>query len=224
MPRVSEEHRERRRQQILDAAQRCFVRKGFHKTSLQEIFRESGLSAGAVYGYFRSKDDLIRAIAARSEPQVSAILEEILDTGELPPLDEIVARFAAGVIERMGSGGGILIAPQGWALATYNPAVHEAMARIFSNTRSWWTRVAERLQDDGRLAPDADPHAVGAVLTSIITGFIVQRLLLGDVDAETLREGMRTLLSSDLGSSEAVGVGNELDRALALPVRSLDAG
>lgn len=207
MPRVTEEHRERRRQQILDAAQRCFARKGFHGTSLQEIFRESGLSAGAVYGYFPSKDELIRAIAARSEPHVAALLEEILDTDELPPLDEIVARFATGVIERMGPSGSVQIAPQGWALATYNPAVHEAIARLFGNTRIWWLRVAERLQGEGRLAPDADPHAVAALLTSIIPGFIVQRLLLGDADAETLREGMRILLSSDLERPEAAGAG-----------------
>ncbi|MFG1998553.1 TetR/AcrR family transcriptional regulator [Spirillospora sp. NPDC048911] len=197
MPRVSEEHLERRRLQILDAAQSCFARKGFHETSLQEIFRESGLSAGAVYRYFRSKDDLIRAIAARSQPLVVAILEEILDADELPPLDEIVARFAVGVVERMGPGGAAWIAPQGWALAAYNLPIREAIADLFRDSRAWWLRVAERLQDEGELAPEADPHAIAAVLTSIIPGFIMQRLVLGDADAETLREGMRTLLSTD---------------------------
>src|SRR3954470_18901979 len=61
MPRVSEEHLERRRRQILDAARRCFVRKGVHETSMQDIFAESGLSAGAVYRYFKSKNEIVAA-------------------------------------------------------------------------------------------------------------------------------------------------------------------
>jgi AcrR family transcriptional regulator len=63
MPRRSQEYRDARRQHILDAAKRCFVRNGFHETSMQDLFAEADLSAGAVYGYFASKDDVILAIA-----------------------------------------------------------------------------------------------------------------------------------------------------------------
>ncbi|MEU5877090.1 TetR/AcrR family transcriptional regulator [Spirillospora sp. NPDC047279] len=198
MPRVTEEHRERRRRQILDAARSCFARKGFHETSLQDIFKESGLSAGAVYRYFRSKDELIGAIAARSQPLVAALLEEILGEEELPPLDEIVARFAHGVIERMGPSGVVRIAPQAWALAMYNPTIHVAIGGLLGDVRLWWTRVAERLRDEGRLPPDCDPKAVAIVLTSIIPGLILQRLLLGeDADVETTRAGLHALLAVD---------------------------
>ncbi len=64
MPRVSDEHLEARRAQILGAARRAFTRNGFHSTSMQDILRESGLSAGAVYRYFPSKVDIIAAIAS----------------------------------------------------------------------------------------------------------------------------------------------------------------
>ena len=50
MPKVSEQHREARRDQIVDAALRCFSRKGFQRTSMADIIAESGLSAGAIYG------------------------------------------------------------------------------------------------------------------------------------------------------------------------------
>jgi AcrR family transcriptional regulator len=193
MPRVSEEHRERRRQQILDAAQVCFSRKGFHETSLQDIFAESGLSAGAVYRYFKSKDDLVKAIAERSQPAVAAILEEILRRDVLPPLDEIVERFAEGVVERMGFGGPVAIAPQGWALATYHDAVRESVAALYLNTRNRWVKVAERLRDTGRLPADSDPWAVGVLLTAMLPGFVLQRLLFGDVEAATLGAAIRSL-------------------------------
>ncbi|MBY0421213.1 MAG: TetR/AcrR family transcriptional regulator, partial [Parvularculaceae bacterium] len=54
---------EKRRRQIIEAALRCFSRKGFHQTSMQEICAEAELSAGALYRYFPSKSELIVAIA-----------------------------------------------------------------------------------------------------------------------------------------------------------------
>ena len=60
-PKVSEQHVEARRKQILDAAFACFAREGFHQTTMQEICREAGLSPGAVYSYFNSKEEIIEA-------------------------------------------------------------------------------------------------------------------------------------------------------------------
>ena len=51
-----------RRDEILGAAQRCFVRSGFHQTSMQEICAEAGMSPGNLYRYFPSKESLIAAI------------------------------------------------------------------------------------------------------------------------------------------------------------------
>src|SRR3954469_21945833 len=97
MPRVSDDHLERRRQQILDAARRCFVRKGFHRTSMQDVFAESGLSAGAVYRYFKSKNEIIHAIATDKVGGAIVVLEQILKEDPIPPLEEIVERFATYV-------------------------------------------------------------------------------------------------------------------------------
>ena len=78
MPRVSDEHRASRREQILAAGWRCVAREGFHKTSMADVIRESGLSAGAVYPYFRSKDEIIAAIAEKVVAGADAIFDEVL--------------------------------------------------------------------------------------------------------------------------------------------------
>ena len=65
MPKVTEAHRESRREQILIAAWKCFSRKGFHSTSMADVIKEAGLSAGAVYLYFRSKDEIIVAVGTQ---------------------------------------------------------------------------------------------------------------------------------------------------------------
>src|ERR1700748_107283 len=63
MPKTSQDQREPRQHQILDAALACFSEDGFHQTGMADIVKRSGLSHGAVYLYFQSKDDLIEALA-----------------------------------------------------------------------------------------------------------------------------------------------------------------
>jgi AcrR family transcriptional regulator len=57
-PDVSEE----RRSQILEAALKVFARLGLDKARMDDIVSESGLSKGAIYWYFKSKDEIIAAI------------------------------------------------------------------------------------------------------------------------------------------------------------------
>ena len=82
MPKVSQQYRDARRDQILNAARRCFLRDGFHATSMQDLFAEAGLSSGAVYRYFASKDDVIIAIA---EDNMRGVVEMIRDVAAQQP-------------------------------------------------------------------------------------------------------------------------------------------
>ena len=63
MPRLSEETKNARRLQIIDAARACFERKGFSGTSMADIIRESGLSAGSIYSHFESKSEILQQTA-----------------------------------------------------------------------------------------------------------------------------------------------------------------
>ena len=63
MPKISQSRREARRRDILEAALARFAENGFQPTGMADIVRRSGMSYGAVYGYFHSKDDIIEALA-----------------------------------------------------------------------------------------------------------------------------------------------------------------
>ena len=60
-----------RRYEILEAAQTCFARSGFHQTSMQEICAQAGMSPGNLYRYFRSKEDIIAGIAERERAETA---------------------------------------------------------------------------------------------------------------------------------------------------------
>jgi AcrR family transcriptional regulator len=80
MPKVSQAHLDARRQQIIDAARARFASHGFARTSIADIVTESGLSNGAIYRYFTSKDDIVVAVCEQgSEALPKALTAEAID-------------------------------------------------------------------------------------------------------------------------------------------------
>ena len=63
MPKVSEEYKKNRRSQIVETARECFIKHGYQKASMSDIIAATGLSAGAIYNHFSSKDEIILAAA-----------------------------------------------------------------------------------------------------------------------------------------------------------------
>ena len=85
-----------RRAQVLDAAEKCFRRSGFHGASMAEIAKTAGMSVGHVYHYLESKEAIIAAIVQRDLQQVLALLDDMDGTdGEL--IEKLVAKADVGV-------------------------------------------------------------------------------------------------------------------------------
>ncbi|MFE5110588.1 TetR/AcrR family transcriptional regulator [Streptomyces sp. NPDC056663] len=74
MPKVSQAHLDARRQQIIDAARTRFATHGFARTSMTDLVEASGLSIGAIYRYFKSKDEIIAAICGQASQAFPAEL------------------------------------------------------------------------------------------------------------------------------------------------------
>ncbi|MCH7523142.1 MAG: helix-turn-helix transcriptional regulator [Chloroflexi bacterium] len=70
MTKVTQAHIDARTEAILDAAMKMIVQKGVHGATIEEIATEAGLSAGAIYRYFASKEDVLRAVIAQQMEQV----------------------------------------------------------------------------------------------------------------------------------------------------------
>jgi AcrR family transcriptional regulator len=205
MPRVSDAHLAARRDQILDAATIRFAANGFQATGMADVIAASGLSAGAVYRYFRSKDELIAAIVDRVLGQAAERFESLLEEDHAPELADAVATavdLVASVAER-GPVDMTRVAVQAWAEALRNPAVAVVAGQAYTTMRSYFVEVARRAQHAGRLPADADPAPVGAALFSMVLGFLLQRLLLGDLPPQTYASGVRALLPVSASATAA---------------------
>ncbi|MBV1851656.1 TetR/AcrR family transcriptional regulator [Catellatospora tritici] len=196
MPRVSEAHLAARRQQIIEAARVCFSRNGFHATSMQDVISEAGLSVGAFYRYFRSKEDLIQAIAEDVIGMISTILDQVRRDDPVPPPAEAMSRLLRTVEPQLGAEGVFPMALQVWAESLRNPQLADFVQRVYGTIRHHFDDLARRQIAAGHLPAGADPHAVGTVLFSLVPGYALQRLLLGEPDVDTYVAGLRALLPS----------------------------
>jgi AcrR family transcriptional regulator len=196
MPRVSESYLTARRQQILEAAWRCFARDGFHATSMQDIFAEAGLSAGAVYRYFPSKLTLVKATAEGITQGVEEAFGVIEALDPVPPPDEAIRLFMEMVLRVVDTLGFDLsrVAVHVWSEALREPQVGAVVQEVGRRIRARWVDIAVRWKAAGHIREDADPEDLGKVCYGIITGFILQRHVVGDVTVESYVRGVTALV------------------------------
>lgn len=80
-------------QKILDTAERLFIEKGYDRASLQEIIQETGLSKGAIYHHFASKEDILYSVCERIGRRNGEILSKVRDAPDLSGLEKLRTIF-----------------------------------------------------------------------------------------------------------------------------------
>jgi AcrR family transcriptional regulator len=204
MPKISEEKRQARRDQILAATWRCFSRRGIHSTSMEDIVREANLSFGAVYLYYKSKDDLILAAFSSAFQEMRALLAPIF-LAEEPHSPSMFVREIAKIISsyahRDGLNFGVAFL-MGWSEAQSNPKLKEIIVAGQLAYRDAGTVVIRKWQKRGDLPTKTKPESVSKVLLSFFLGFIVQSALIGVIDPEAAVRGFEGLFQIALTPQE----------------------
>jgi AcrR family transcriptional regulator len=193
VPRVSEDHLIARRQQILDAARVCFMRDGLHASSMQHLIKEAGLSVGAVYRYFKSKNEIIAAIAEQVAGGLVTRMEQIADTDQ-PLIDKLEAVMET-IDEQTRPGGNFPLGLQVWAESTLDPAVGEIVRARYEGMGATFAGMVEMAVARGELPPDTDRAGLAAVLFGLIPGYALQKTIIGRPDKETFMAGVRGLVA-----------------------------
>jgi TetR/AcrR family transcriptional regulator, transcriptional repressor of aconitase len=203
MPKVSDAHRESRRDQIVDAALRCFADKGFQRTSMADISAASGLSAGAIYLQFAGKQQIALEAGRRVLTRRLGTLREG-DDGARDPL-ETLQLLLGGMIEDLPDA---LLLVQLWGEATSDPEMAELVTEIFGSLQAAWT---DYLTGWARSRGVADAAAwartaMPAVL-ALAQGFLLQRALLPRFDADAYFAAARLVAGPQLLDPRAASVG-----------------
>lgn len=186
VPRVSDRYRDARREHILGAARRAFLRHGFHATSMNDLFAEARVSSGAVYRYFPGKEDIVLAIAEDNMREVAELIRTV--TEERP--DESIGTVLAAAVELINAknqdSGLAGIGVQAWSEALSNPRIGVAFGRMLLTLRTELAEVVTRHQGPAGLPAAASPDSLAAVMIGVLVGHLLQLAVLGpEAVAET---------------------------------------
>ena len=122
----------RRREQVLRAAADGFARKGIHQTTMQEICEASGMSAGALYRYFPTKESIIVAFAEEERAEATKLVSHLdASPNIVSALTDVVPELVNGLADENYGRLSLEVAAE----ATRNPAVRAA-AQLLSNQLS----------------------------------------------------------------------------------------
>jgi AcrR family transcriptional regulator len=186
MPKISQAKRDARQQQILDAALACFSENGFHQTGMADIVRRSGLSHGAVYLYFQSKDDLIEALAVDRHRQEALLNEAAHHVDD--PIEglRVLVRGYAHWLTAPSSGHARRVGVNGWAEALRNERVRASVVEGIDSARTVIVRLVERAQSLRLISRDLDADTIARTLVALFQGFLLQIVWRQPVDIDAV--------------------------------------
>jgi TetR/AcrR family transcriptional regulator, repressor for uid operon len=196
MPKLSETQQGERRDRIVEAAERCFARAGFHRTTMQDICREAGISAGALYLYFDSKEALIAGIVERDRQE---FLKSFAMLDREPDMLQGLRRLMVECIVNRPRQKTTLFVEMG-AESIRNPAVARTLAECDAAIGQSLLGYLEQATREGRLAPTMPLAEVLQVMELIADGMFWRQAIMPDFDAHAAVPVVLAALAPLLGA------------------------
>ncbi|TMD50848.1 MAG: TetR/AcrR family transcriptional regulator [Chloroflexi bacterium] len=187
-----------RKNQILDAATAVFARLGFHDARMDDIVQASGLSKGALYWYFKSKEDIITAISQRlfttDIEQLVGLLHAEGSVSER--LQQLIQARIAGLQEMSDV---VTILFEFYATALHQDGVRQFIKAYFQNFHELLVALIQQGIDRGEFR-SVDAVAAAAALDAVFEGLVVRWLIdpeamqwasVGEAALRLLLDGLR---------------------------------
>ena len=203
MPRITAERREAKRAQIVAAARRCFSRDGFHQTSMPDIAAEAGVSTGAPYRYFASKEEIILAIAGDAFRLVFDPVVKLAAASDAPGVADLVAASLQALsADTVADAAGdpvpvrelLRCAVQTWSELLRNEAVRSRALDGFESVRRAIADSLRRGQAAGAVPAAMDPERGARLVMGLLHGFLLQRVAFDLTDTAAFGEDIRILI------------------------------
>lgn len=163
---------------------------------MRDIFREANLSAGAVYHYFESKDQIIQAsFAFDYQRSIDLFNNAVTSADPVSALIELLNFLFNGLKGAAELGAG-RVNVQSWGEALVNPGLEKTMLEVTDSYRSTVARAIARAQETGQLAKTVDPLSLSQLLMSLYYGLELQLALNPTLEVDKYSAAVKTLLRS----------------------------
>lgn len=162
MPKISQERRAARREQILDAARRCFAEHGYEGATVVRLEEAVGLSRGAIFNYFGSKEDLFVELAVEDAKRISDVW-----------VNEGIEALVRAVLELDPAWLGVNL--ELVRRVRTDPGFRERIERRQEPYAPINRARLQRAQRDGEIRDDLEPKEIGMFVNLVLNGLALQR-------------------------------------------------
>jgi TetR/AcrR family transcriptional regulator, repressor for uid operon len=173
---------------------------------MEDIVRESGLSPGAIYCYFRSKHDMVEAISTERHTRDQSLLSEFASSPSLSEGLEQLTRILVDLLEDPKERQRRKVSIQFWAESLHDQRIRKIAARGLGQ-RDQLTATLRKAQDSGELSHDVDADALSRVMFALFQGFILQQAWEPKLDTHSYVTTAMSLLESVVSKPQAISRG-----------------
>lgn len=175
MPKLLDATRQQRRRQLLDAAWRCIARHGYTGLTVDDVCAEAGLSKGAFYVHFPSKQSLLLALMAADAESIARVAAAA-GTSRLSPVQRI-RKLTEMMLLQGADQARVQLRSDVWGAMQNNAEVREAMAAAVAQRQRVLRAWVEEAVDAGEITIDFPANALAALLLAISDGLILHYAL-----------------------------------------------
>ncbi len=173
-----------RRERILEAAERAFVRQGFHATTMQHVADELGMSAGNLYRYFPSKEAIVEGLCAVDQAERARGFAELMaDNRNI--MEALCAGLRKHVLAKPPEKARLIV--EIWAEAGRNPRVAAITRAIDADVLAGLERLMDAAKAGGVASPGLDSRFGARFFFTFVAGLFKRIAIEADFerDAET---------------------------------------
>ncbi len=160
-----------RRVRILDAAERCFVRNGFHKSTMQDVAAECGMSPGNLYRYFPSKDAIVAGLAERDREEFNRDFARLVDAPDPAVMFVLLGR--RHLVEEPRSKA--IMMQEIWAESCRNPRMAEICAVMDQSVQHCLAEFVTLIRSRDGVEGIGAPHEVAKLIMALADGLFRRR-------------------------------------------------
>ena len=163
-----------RRQQIYQAALTCFLRKGYHRATMDDIAAESGLSKGTLYWYFKTKNELFLSLFQEFLGQMNEEWQPIVENEAMSPSDKLrhILTLFRSEVEEMAPFFGIMM--EAWALTRQDENMQGVVQNMYQPYLNAMTDIIEAGITSGEFQAES-AEATALVIITIYDGMALAR-------------------------------------------------
>ena len=192
MPKLKPETQNARREHILDAAEACFAQSGFHRTTMHDICKLAGVSPGALYVYFDSKEALIEGLTERDRLEFAERFALVVEASNFLAALRELGDYYMQADRSMKARIGVEIGLE----ATRNPRIGEIYKRFDDEVKDNFERLFRRLAAEGLIAPAMDIPSLANAVSIIADGMFWRHATRNDTaSSQTLPIAFRLIES-----------------------------